>query len=271
MAMNEPPDNYVHGHHESVLRSHTWRTIDNSAAYLAPHLSAGQQVLDVGCGPGTITVELAQRVAPGEVLGIDPSADVVAKATAHVESSDTANCSIRVGDVYALDAPDHTFDVVHAHQVLQHLRDPVAALTEMRRVARPGGLVAVRDADYGAFTWHPADQRLDTWLDKYHRITEAYEVNADAGRHLAGWCRAAGFTQIQVTASAWVFATPDERAWWGRLWADRVRESSYAVEARKHGIASQAELDDIADAFTQWIDQADATFLVPHVEVIAIA
>jgi 2-polyprenyl-3-methyl-5-hydroxy-6-metoxy-1,4-benzoquinol methylase len=71
---------YTHGHHESVLRSHKWRTVDNSAAYLAPHLTYGSSVLDVGCGPGTITSDIGRRVAPGRVLGIDVSADVIEEA-----------------------------------------------------------------------------------------------------------------------------------------------------------------------------------------------
>ena len=54
-----PDERYTHGHHESVLRSHNWRTIANSAAYLAPQLVGGSRVLDVGCGPGTITAEMA--------------------------------------------------------------------------------------------------------------------------------------------------------------------------------------------------------------------
>ena len=60
-------DRYSHGHHESVLRSHRWRTAENSAGYLLPHLAPGQRLLDVGCGPGTITLDLAPLVAPGEV------------------------------------------------------------------------------------------------------------------------------------------------------------------------------------------------------------
>jgi len=71
---------YTHGHHESVLRSHKWRTLDNSAAYLAPHLASGTSVLDLGCGPGTITADIGRRVAPGRVVGIDASAAVIEEA-----------------------------------------------------------------------------------------------------------------------------------------------------------------------------------------------
>jgi ubiquinone/menaquinone biosynthesis C-methylase UbiE len=140
---------YTHGHHDSVLRSHRWRTAENSAGYLLGELRPGLDLLDVGCGPGTITADLARRVAPGRVVGIDTSAAVLEEARAG-----GGDVEFRVGDLYRLDEPDGAFDIVHAHQVLQHLADPVAALTELRRVCR--GVVAARDGDYGAFTWWPA-------------------------------------------------------------------------------------------------------------------
>jgi ubiquinone/menaquinone biosynthesis C-methylase UbiE len=137
-------DTYSHGHHESVLRSHRWRTVENSAAYLAPHLAPGLDLLDVGCGPGNLTAALARRVAPGRVVGLDRAPDVVAAAAADFTAD---NLAFTTGDVYALDYPDASFDIVHAHQVLQHITDPVAALRDLRRVLRPGGLLAARDSD----------------------------------------------------------------------------------------------------------------------------
>ena len=129
---------YLQGHHDTVLRSHRWRTAENSAAYLLPHLRPGMRVLDVGCGPGTITCDLGRLVgSEGEVLGVDSAADVVAQAVA---ACDLPQVRFAVGDALRLDASDGAFDVVHAHQVLQHLADPVAALREMRRVTRPGGM-----------------------------------------------------------------------------------------------------------------------------------
>src|SRR2546430_6905197 len=160
---------YTHGHHESVLRSHRWRTAGNSAAYLLPHLRPGLSLLDVGCGPGTITVDLAARVAPGRVTAMEVSADALRLAREHVEASGPGGVDFVVADVHALDLPDGGFDVVHAHQVLQHLADPVRALTEMRRVCRPGGLVATRDSDYAGFTWFPRIPALDDWLSLYRR------------------------------------------------------------------------------------------------------
>ena len=122
------PEQYTHGHHESVLRTHEKRTVANSAAYLIPSLKPGQRILDVGSGPGTITIDLATRVAPGHVTGLDAATDVVEKATALAAERGVAGVSFRVGDAYALDAAEGPYDIVHAHQVLQHLSRPVDAL-----------------------------------------------------------------------------------------------------------------------------------------------
>src|SRR5580658_3730591 len=163
---------YTHGHHESVLRSHTWRTAENSSAYLLPHLRPGLALLDIGCGPGTITADLARLVAPGEAVGLDASNEVIDQATAYAENLGLTNLRFEVGDLFALNYGEATFDVVHAHQVLQHLVNPGGALVELRRVLRPGGVLAVRDSDYSAFVWAPADAALDRWMDLYLAVTE---------------------------------------------------------------------------------------------------
>ena len=262
------PDVYSHGHHESVLRSHSWRTVENSAGYLLAHLRPGLDLLDIGCGPGTITIDLARRLAPGRVLGVDAAADVIEQATAGAAQAAVA-CAFAVGDAYHLELADGSFDVVHAHQVLQHLTSPVAAIAEAHRVLRPGGLLAVRDSDYAAFFWAPADPRLTRWLELYHQLTERNDAEADAGRFLPGWVRTGGFADVTVTSSAWTFADAESRRWWGGLWADRVTASAFATQAVEYGLSDVAELDQLAAGWRHWAEEPDGIFVVPSVEVLA--
>ena len=262
-------ERYTHGHHESVLRSHLWRTAENSAGFLLSALREDAAVLDVGCGPGNITADLASRVATGSVIGIDQSADVVARASAQFPPTEHPNLSFRQGNVFALDFAEATFDVVYVHQVLQHLSDPVGALREMRRVLKPGGLLGARDADYGGFMWSPPDPQLDRWMDLYHRVTARNGADADGGRLLKAWVRAAGFSEMIVTTSNWTYESEEERGWWGGLWADRVRESDFARQAIEYSLATTDELEAIAAAFRRWMIEPDAVFVVPSFEVLA--
>jgi SAM-dependent methyltransferase len=250
---------YIHGHHESVLRSHRWRTAENSAGYLLPHLDRRHRLLDVGCGPGTITADLAGRVA--HVTALEVTVDALDLARAQITAD---NVDFVVGDVHALDFESDTFDVVHAHQVLQHVADPVRALREMGRVGRT---VAVRDSDYAAFTWYPRLPGLDEWLALYRRTAYANGGEPDAGRRLLSWAREAGFTDVTASASVWCFADDADRAWWGGLWADRSLGSDFAVRAREQG-ATQADLRRISDAWRHWAALPDGWLTILHGEVI---
>ncbi|UFQ19186.1 MULTISPECIES: class I SAM-dependent methyltransferase [Streptomyces] len=262
---------YTHGHHESVLRSHTWRTAANSAAYLIGSLEPHMKVLDIGCGPGTITADLAELVPDGHVTGVDHAPGILGTARATAAERGLDNVEFAVADVHDLDFPDDTFCVVHAHQVLQHVGDPVRALREMRRVCRPGGLIAVRDADYSALTWYPNPPALDDWLDLYLRVARANGGEPDAGRRLKSWALKAGLTDVTASAGTWCYSSDEERAWWSELWADRTVASSYAERAVSGGHADMRRLRDIAAAWRAWGGEQDGWFVVLHGEILCRA
>ncbi len=178
------------------------------------------------------------------------------------------NVEFGVGDVYALDHEDATFDVVHAHQVLQHLSDPVAALREMGRVCRPDGLVAVRDSDYSAFTWWPAVPELDEWLDLYRAVARGNDAEPDAGRRLKSWARAADLEVLSSSAGVWCFSSPEDVAWWGGMWADRIVGSSMAEQAVESGLARAEDLARLSEGWRRWAGSADAWFVILHGEML---
>jgi SAM-dependent methyltransferase len=267
---------YPHGHAESVLRSHGWRTAANSAGYLLPHLRPGHRLLDVGCGPGTLTLDLAARVAPGTVIGIDPAEDAITAARRTADSAHPGPASgssperrlelvcTELGGFVDADG----FDVVHAHQVLQHLADPVAALRQMAALCRPGGVIGVRDADYATFRWFPDEPALDEWLALYQQVARSCGGQPDAGRRLLAWARRAGFDQVECSASAWCFATPQDRAWWAGSWSDRVVASDFARLAVDSGLATTGELQRLRQGWLRWQDHDDGWFMVPHGEIL---
>ncbi len=271
---NEPSEReqreaYTHGHHPSVVGQHARRTAEADANYLLPHLRAGQRLLDVGCGPGTITLGLARAVAPGEALGVDSVAAVIEEARG-LEGA-PSNVRFEVADGYALGFEGGSFDVVHAHQVLQHLARPVDALREWRRVLRPGGLVGVRDADYGTMAPSPQSPALVRFYELYHEVAARNGADADAGRRLAAWVREAGFVDLEVGAEVKVFAERADIENWGYSWAERTAHSSLATQAVAYGLATPGEIEELAAAWRAWADAPDAFFMYTNVHVIGRA
>lgn len=258
---------YTHGHESATLASHGTRTAATSAAYLLPELAPGDVVLDVGCGPGTITLDLAAAVAPGRVVGIEPVAAPLEAARAEARRRGDTTTRFETADVTALPHADDSFDVVHAHQVLQHLVDPVGALREMARVCRPGGVVAVRDADYAAMSWHPALPGLDEWRDSYRAVARSNGAEPDAARHLRAWGVAAGLTDVRLTTSTWTYADPASCRWWGESQAERYGGRVFTEQARAHGVDDGGRR--IAEAWRQWGQHPEAWFVVVHGELLA--
>jgi ubiquinone/menaquinone biosynthesis C-methylase UbiE len=264
----EPVDRYTHGHEQAVLASHGARTAANSASYLLPHLRPGMSVLDVGCGPGTITLDLAELVAPGRVTGLDRVDDPLVAARAAAAKRGDSTTRFEVGNALQLPFADAAFDVVHAHQVLQHLTDPVEALREMLRVCRPGGWIAARDADYAAMAWYPEPPELESWRALYRAIARSNGAEPDAGRRMRAWARAAKISEATISASVWTYATAAESAWWGDSQADRLSGSTFRGQAAEQGV-NQDQVNEIAHAWRAWGQEPDAWFVIPHGEILA--
>ncbi|WP_256840491.1 methyltransferase domain-containing protein [Ornithinimicrobium faecis] len=259
---------YTHGHEVATLASHGTRTAANSCAYLLPVLEPGMSLLDVGCGPGTITLDLAQLVAPGQVVGLENvEAPLISARSRAKERGDTLT-RFEVGDALHLPFEDDTFDVVHAHQVLQHLPDPVLALQEMARVCRAGGWVAVRDADYAAMAWHPASPELEEWRTLYRAVARANDAEPDAARHLRAWALAAGLHEVSFTATAWNYADAETCQWWGESQAVRYGGQTFAEQAARQGATAES-LDRIVAGWRAWGGAPDAWFMIPNGELLA--
>jgi SAM-dependent methyltransferase len=192
------PHEYIPGYKPTHIAIHSWRTAENSAAHLLPtlrHLATTNphlQLLDCGCGPGTITASLAKYMPPtGHITATDISPDVLAMARATARAAGVAPHALShvPADVHALPFPDAHFDVVHAQQLLCHLARPRDALREMWRVVRPGGgVLALKECDLGSWTVWPA---LTGCVETGTATVRAMEVgggSGDLGRRLLGLC-----------------------------------------------------------------------------------
>lgn len=259
---------YTHGHDASVLAAHAHRTAADSAAYVLPHLVPGMNLLDIGYGPGTITLDLAASVAPGVVVGIENSSEPYPTARKNADLRSDVHTVFARGDVTDLPFPDASFDCVHAHQVLQHLSNPIRALTEMARVCTSDGWIAVRDADYSGMFWYPAIPGLENWRDLYLHIARANGGEPQAGRRLRSWAQGAPLTDLQITTSTWTYADPDRCHWWAESQERRISSPHFRSEAARQGY-TEGDVDALVEAWRDWGASRDAFFVIPHTEILA--
>ncbi|MEX6430407.1 methyltransferase domain-containing protein [Ferrimicrobium acidiphilum] len=255
-------DTYIHGHDDSVLASHRWRSASNSAPYLLASLRASDRILDVGAGAGTITRDFVQLVPEGSVVAVDRTTAIVNEAAGH----DSGVIGV-VADAYQLPFASRSFDIVHAHQVLQHLRYPARAVSEMARVARRH--VAFADADYDKMLWWPTSPMLTQWMAIYQQIASNNHVNPNIGRQLSELAIECGLPKHSVHTICWTYATPELLQWWASSWADRVLYSTYASEALRLKLANEAELSEIAHGWRTWANTPGAVFVITSIAILA--
>lgn len=141
----EPPKYYV-GQANNIVNVFAKRTAEDSCAYLLPSLTPNMTILDIGCGPGSITIDLARHVPRGRVVGVDieAAAPTLEKGRAQAEREGVTNVEFQTGNGYTPPFPDNTFDATHSHQVIHQIDDPVHFVREMHRVTKPDGFVASR-------------------------------------------------------------------------------------------------------------------------------
>ena len=179
------------------------------AAFVLPYLRPRMRVLDVGGDPGSITLGLASAVPPGAVVGIDLQFAQVERARAEAAGRGGTNVRFEAGDVYEVPFSDGSFDAVFAHPVLMHLREPVRALTELRRVLRPGGIAGVRDPDRGAHLLAPTTPLLEQWHALRVRVRWHNGGDLFLGRHQRRLLLEAGFVWAEASVAVESAGSPE--------------------------------------------------------------
>ncbi len=260
-------EHYTHGHFGTVIDSHAERTAANSAAFLLPHLQSTDAVLDVGCGPGSITLDLAEWV--GTIIGVDAAPEAIIRSEEENSRRGVDNAAFQVSSAYELPFDEASFDIVYAHQLLQHLAEPVAALSEARRVLKPGGILAVRDADYGTMVHDPQEPAIDRWLELYQELARSNGGEPNAGRMLARWVGDAGFVDITSSTSTWTYTTPAAVESWRLLWTTRLLEARMGKDMVAKAIATGDQLAELAAGWDRWAAAPLPFFAFLHGEVLA--
>jgi ubiquinone/menaquinone biosynthesis C-methylase UbiE len=244
------------------------RTAEREGAFFLPYLQPGMRVLDVGCGPGTITVGLAAAVAPGEVVGIDRAAGPLEQARALAAERGVENARFETTDLYGLAFPDASFDAAFMHGVLEHLHDPVAALRAVARVVRPGGVIGVRSPDITVHCLYPTDPVLEAALRVFAELRASIGGHASIGRALRGLLREAELTDVAMTMSMESCCTAEGTRAFAEIWLSYFGNPEISEQAIGFGLADQDELDRMGVAWRTWAERPDAAFAFPFGEAV---
>lgn len=256
-------ERYAPGWTDDALAMLSRRTAEDRCASVLSHLAHGMHVLDVGCGPGTITIGLAGAVGPtGCVVGIDRQSSQVDLARRAARAAGSGNARFLLGSVYEIPLADDAVDVVVAHALFEHLADPARALVELRRVVRGGGLVALTSSDWSGARLDPWDRHVDLALRAYLRLRRRAGGDPDRGRRLEVLARDAGLADVRAGRHHRVDMGYEELAHYVR-----VRIEAAVVAAATD--ADETALRRAAEAAACWASSGPGTFEQCWVEVMA--
>ncbi len=263
-------ESYVHSYDGAATKQvFSGRTADKHAAFLLPYLKPDMRLLDCGSGPGSITAGLAEVVSPGEVTGIEIEASQVELAQANAAKAGLTNLKFEQGSAYELPYPDNHFDAVFSHAMLEHLTDPAAAATEMRRVLKPGGIVGIRCADMRMSLPAPSDDTLDRAWNIYLKYRRHCGGDPAFGRRCRALLREAGFADTIGTASCDTWGTKQKTQAFVSFLLDELTGSEIKKVAIEKGWADQAQMDKAVTAINGWGEHPDAIFAVVWFEAVA--
>lgn len=263
---------YITGHKPSHIQHHAARTAENSAQYLLPHLikraqdKPTLQLLDVGAGPGTISVSLAKYIPEGTVTATDISDQVLQQARDHANATGCTNIHFQIADAYSLPFPDNTFDIVHVSQVLAHLNEPVKALKELIRVCVPGGIIADREAEMQSCSFYPPTPALRDFFDLLGHILP----RTNTGLSLISLAIQAGVPKgnIVFTTSTHSCGTLEERQVFGGALRERARAGGMRQKAIEEGLRTAEQMDEMVKAWDEWIKAEDACIACINGEIV---
>jgi ubiquinone/menaquinone biosynthesis C-methylase UbiE len=262
-------DKYLHGYSEEHRAFLSSRTATQQAAFFLPFLQPGMRLLDCGCGMGALTTSLAEWLAPGEVIGIDREPSQVEAARAWAAEKGVSNVRFEVGNIYEIPYPDSSFDAAFAFTVLEHVREPLQPMREMRRVLKPGAVAGILDPDYGAMLQTPDTpglRELNTWMRRFS------EQNASPyyARHQRQYLLEAGFTRTEGFAFAVGGGNPQMTPGMYQMVMKPTVEAlrPWIVE---QGLADNARIDALLAEGLAWSTRADAFFALLQCAAVAWA
>ncbi len=267
--MTSPRENYVMGYGPAAVSLMGRRTARSHAAFFVPYLKSGMDLLDCGCGPGTITLGFAELVKPGNAVGTDIEASQVAMATANAASQNLSNARFEVANVYSLPFADESFDAFFMSAVLGNLQEPMRALREAYRVLKPGGVIGLKEFDHGGDIVYPLEPAMAQYDELYRRLRSEFGHNSESGRMIGSQLIEAGFGELQMSASFETLSDPKVLRNVAQVFIGLLAEGwSDAFTSR--GWATVDDIQAMRDAWLRFAEFPGALFVAAWCEAVAV-
>lgn len=260
---------YTMGYNEDFRQLLDRRSADTHAFYFLPHLEPGMSVLDFGCGPGTISVGLAERIAPGTLHGIDMEESQIELARAAASDGGHDNMVFHVGNVYELPFDDDTFDAAHCHAVLMHVPDTQRALAEVKRVLKPEGILASREAIIASSFLAPQPAEITNAWGVFCGLMQANGGHPDFGKELKLSLIEAGFERIETSASFDAFSSSGDVAFLHGFISEWFFSPAVIAALTGYGLATTEEIEQWRQLLDEWRDKPGASGAIAFGEAIA--
>lgn len=261
----ETKETYTPGYSDVAIRYMMRRHAQRDAAFLLSSLRKGMSLLDCGCGPGTISIGLAEAVAPGSVIGIDIDKGQIELARSAAQQRGLTNLRFEVASVYDLPFPSDAFEAVFSHALFEHLTDPAGALKEIRRVLRPGGVVGIASPDWGGNMSVPPDPVVDEAIELYKLLQAKNGGNPYIGRELRRLLQEGGFSVVRLTAT---YDCYEDVGLFAELIAERIQSARTSDPLAEGSSSDSTRIERLGNAFRQWAKQPSVLYAQSFVEAV---
>ena len=215
-------------------------------------------LLDCGCGPGSISIGLAEAVAPGQVVGVDIEPSQYRSAWSQAIESRGTTLRFAIADVYRLPFAANAFDAAFLHNVLSHLRRPLEVLKGIYRLLSPGGVIGISHPDFSGSLISPSDPLLDRDHELYWRLVEHNGGNPAIGKHQCALLHEAGFVRVDAVAKYSTVGTQDGVRARAEHGGRMSGGSDIAQQMIDLGWTDRSELDRIIAAWRKWSERPGA-------------
>jgi len=258
------------GIENDIVEKAAQHTLLREGLFILPALTAEVTLLDVGCGPGAISLDFAQHLPKGQFVGIDIDDYQIALANLEKDRMQLSNVDFQVADAYNLPFDSESFEVIFINNLFLHLQKPKEVLQELYRVCKTGGTIGIREG-VGSFD-HSCFLKLP---DGFPNLSNFFEqaikqtgVSPDIGLHIKGLLLQQGFLEPEIKVYSEVYDQPKDFMMLKDWYQSHLR-GEFGNILLKSGFLTRKKLTTLVDSMDTWYQDKDALTVITWITYLA--